>query len=137
MTGDYLLEGLAVPASLDLLHDLLEQVGTDHPELDASDLVLFETAVLEVAGNVVEHGRPVGEVRWNFSLRVLPDRLEGRLSDGGEEYPGDAWGTTMPDPMAENGRGLALASAALDSLGYARDGEVNHWTMLRRLTVDV
>jgi hypothetical protein len=35
VTGDYLLEGLAVPGSLNLLHDLLERVGREHPDLDA------------------------------------------------------------------------------------------------------
>jgi serine/threonine-protein kinase RsbW len=133
MTGDYVLEGLAVPETLNLLHDLLEQVGRDHPDLDSSDLMLFETAVIEVAGNVVEHGRPPGAVTWSFRLGVHADRLEARLSDSGEEYPGGTWGTEMPeDPMQEDGRGLPLATAVLDSLGYQRDGQVNHWTMLRR-----
>jgi serine/threonine-protein kinase RsbW len=134
MTGDYLLDGLAVPDSLNLLHDLLEQVGTEHPELTASDLMLFETAVIEVAGNVVEHGQPPGAVSWTFRLAVRADRLEGTLSDSGEEYPGGAWGTDMPDTMEEDGRGLALATAVLDSLVYERAGEVNEWTMVRRLT---
>jgi serine/threonine-protein kinase RsbW len=133
MTGDYLLDGLAVPDSLNLLHDLLEQVGGEHPELNASDLMLFETAVIEVAGNVVEHGKPPGEVRWTFRLAVRADRLEGTLSDSGEEYPGGAWGTDMPDTMEEDGRGLALATAVLDSLIYERAGDVNEWTMVRRL----
>jgi serine/threonine-protein kinase RsbW len=133
MTGEYLLEGLAVPESLNLLHDLLERVGSEHPEIDSGDLMLFETAVIEVAGNVVEHGRPHGRVSWTFHLAVLPDRLEARLSDSGEEYPGGTWGTSMPqDPMQEDGRGLALATAVLDALDYDRTGGVNHWTMLRR-----
>jgi serine/threonine-protein kinase RsbW len=131
MTGDYLIDGLAVPDSLGLLHDLLEQVGREHPELEPSDLMLFETAVIEVAGNVVEHGKPPGEVGWTFRLEVRTDRLEASLSDSGEEYPGGAWGTDMPEPMAEDGRGLALATAVLDSLSYQRSGEVNRWTMVR------
>jgi serine/threonine-protein kinase RsbW len=133
MTGDYLLEGLAVPETLNLLHDLLERVGHEHPDIDAGDLMLFETAVIEVAGNVVEHGRPQGAVSWTFQLRVLPERLEARLSDSGEEYPGGAWGTDMPDAMEEDGRGLALATAVLDSLVYERAGDVNEWSMVRRL----
>jgi serine/threonine-protein kinase RsbW len=132
MTGEYLLEGLAVPESLNLLHDLLEHVGRLHPDVDAGDFMLFETAVIEVAGNVVEHGQPAGSVRWTFRLEVHPDRLEARLSDSGEEYPGGTWGTEMPgDPMQEDGRGLALATAVLDSLTYERADDANHWTMLR------
>jgi serine/threonine-protein kinase RsbW len=133
VTGDYVLEGLAVPESLNLLHDLLERVGQDHPDLGAGELMMFETAVIEVAGNVVEHGRPRGRVTWTFRLSVLADRLEARLSDSGEEYPGGTWGTSMPDDLLqEDGRGLALATAVLDSLDYQRSSEANHWTMLRR-----
>jgi serine/threonine-protein kinase RsbW len=133
VTGDYVLDGLAVPESLNLLHDLLERVGSDHPDLSAGDLMLFETAVIEVAGNVVEHGRPPGVVSWSFRLSVLPDRLEGQLSDSGEEYPGGTWGTTMPDDLLqEDGRGLALATAVLDTLKYERVAGANQWTMFRR-----
>ncbi len=122
-----------MPESLNLLHDLLEHVGEEHPDLDPGDLMLFETAVIEVAGNVVEHGRPRGRVNWTFQLSVQPDRLEGQLSDSGEEYPGGTWGTTMPDdPLREDGRGLALATAVLDSLTYERSAGSNHWTMRRR-----
>jgi serine/threonine-protein kinase RsbW len=132
VTGDYLLEGLAVPETLNLLHDLLERVGREHPDLDAGDLMMFETAVIEVAGNVVEHGQPQGRVSWSFQLSVLPDRLEAQLSDSGEEYPGGTWGTEMPaDLLQEDGRGLALATAVLDSLEYERSSGANHWTMLR------
>jgi serine/threonine-protein kinase RsbW len=133
VTGEYLIEGLAVPESLDQLHDLLERVGQEHPDLDGADLMMFETAVIEVAGNVVEHGHPPGRVTWAFRLTVFPDRLEAQLSDSGEEYPGGAWGTAMPaDLLQENGRGLALATAVLDSLRYERATGSNHWMMLRQ-----
>jgi serine/threonine-protein kinase RsbW len=132
VTGDYVLEGLAVPETLNLLHDLLEQAGREHLDLDRGDLMMFETAVIEVAGNVVEHGRPHGRVTWAFRLSVLPDRLEAQLSDSGEEYPGGTWGTAMPaDLLQEDGRGLALATAVLDSLDYERSAGANHWTMVR------
>jgi len=59
---------------------------------------------------------------------ITDDRANGTpRPDGG------TWGTSMPqDPMQEDGRGLALATAVLDALDYDRTGEVNHWTMLRR-----
>jgi serine/threonine-protein kinase RsbW len=132
VTGEYALEGLAVPESLNLLHDLLDRVSREHPDVASADLMLFETAVIEVAGNVVEHGRPPGSVTWAFRITIWPDRLEASLSDSGEEYPGGTWGTQMPaDPLQESGRGLALATAVLDSLSYERRDDVNHWRMLR------
>jgi serine/threonine-protein kinase RsbW len=133
VTGDYALEGPAVPDSLTLLHDLLERVGEEHPDLDTADLTMFETAVIEVAGNVVEHGRPEGQVTWAFRLSVLPDCLQGQLSDSGVEFGGGTWTTRMPtDLLQEDGRGLALATAVLDTLDYERAPDANHWTMLRR-----
>jgi anti-sigma regulatory factor (Ser/Thr protein kinase) len=39
--------------------------------------------------------------------------------------------------MAEDGRGLALATAMLDSLSYERSDSVNHWTMVRLLAATV
>ena len=51
-----------------------------------------------------------------------------------EEYAG--WDPRdaheMPDETAESGRGLPLAWAVLDELGYERGDGVNVWTMLRR-----
>jgi serine/threonine-protein kinase RsbW len=135
MPGDeYALDGLAVPESLGLLHALLEVVAEDHPELSANDLLLFETAVIEIAGNVVEHGRPPGEVRYAFTLAVLPDRLEAVLTDTGEEVPDPDDARPMPDDWEETGRGLPLARAALDELSYARGAEGNLWRMVKRST---
>lgn len=137
MSGDYTLRGLSVPESLDQLHDLLQQVAGEHESVEATDLMLFETAVIEIAGNVVEHGRPHGNVAWTFDLAVLPDRLAAVLSDDGQAYDLDEeqmadgrW--AMPeDTFAEDGRGLALASVALDELDYQRTGGINSWTMVR------
>lgn len=137
MTGDhYELGGISVPRDMEQLHDLLEQASSEHPHVPPADVMMFETAVMEVANNVVEHGRPAGQVRWQFSLRVLPDALTARLSDSGEEYPGwHADGVPdMPGEMAESGRGLALASAVLDELDYQREDGVNVWVMRRDLT---
>lgn len=137
MAGDtrrYQADGIAVPASIDQLHELLERVAAEHPEVAAADLMLFETAVIELAGNIVEHGRPEGEVTFDFTLDVHPDRLEALLRDTGYPLPegSDPDGATMPDAWAEDGRGLALAGAALDELAYEREPEANAWRLVRR-----
>ncbi|CUR55779.1 putative anti-sigma regulatory factor, serine/threonine protein kinase [metagenome] len=131
VNGDYHLAGLAVPEGLDDLHDLLENVRASHPDLLAEDLLLFETAVVEIAGNVVEHGRPPGEVSWTFRMDVRPDRLIGKLSDSGQAYAAESATFEMPGELAETGRGLALAQLALDELTYERADGANHWIMVR------
>ncbi|QAY69067.1 ATP-binding protein [Xylanimonas protaetiae] len=134
MSGEsrYVLEGFAVPAQLEKVHRLLERAGADHPDVDPTDLMLFETAVIEIANNVVEHGRPAGEVRWRLTLKVSDAQIEAELDDTGQEFtPGlDA---VMPGEDAESGRGLALAGAVLDMIELERAGGENHWRMVRRL----
>lgn len=133
MRGEYTAEGVAVPDSLEELHRLLEDVAGDHPEVSAEDVSMMETAVIEIAGNLIEHGRPAGSVRYRFTLTVLPDRLEGRLSDSGQELPRSLSVATAPDDdMSEDGRGLFLARAVLDELVYVRTPEANTWSMTRR-----
>ena len=39
----YELSGLAVPESLDLVQDLLVRVRGEHPDIDETDLAMFET----------------------------------------------------------------------------------------------
>lgn len=130
MSGDYRLEGWAVPEGLQDLHDVIRRVSIQQPEVSTEDLSMLETAVIEVAGNVVEHGRPSGEVRWSFALEVLPDRLRVTLTDDGAAYEGDL-DEQMPGELEEAGRGLPLAGLVLDELSYQRRGEANVWTMVR------
>jgi len=127
----YEVEGLAVPAEIARLHELLEQAGAEHPDIDPTDLMLFETAVIEIATNVVEHGRPEGEVRWRFTLEVEAHALRAVLRDSGQEMPIDL-DREMPDEEAEGGRGLALAGAILDEIAHERTDEGNLWRMVRR-----
>jgi serine/threonine-protein kinase RsbW len=130
MAGEYRVDTLAVPETLNLLHDLLDRVREENPDVEATDLMLFETAVIEIANNVVEHGVPPGTIRYTFVLDVESDQLRGHLADGGP--PLEEYERTMPGTDSENGRGLALARIALDDLGYERVGDHNEWTMVRR-----
>jgi serine/threonine-protein kinase RsbW len=139
MTGDpapgdkeYVLEGFAVPDQLDAVHTLLARAADDHPELDPMDVMLFETAIIEIANNVVEYGRPEGEVRWKFTIRVREDAIEAGLDDTGQTFT-PSQGNDMPGEDAEGGRGLAIAEAVLDQIEFTRVGETNHWRMVRRL----
>jgi len=131
--GEYRLEGLAVPETLDLLHGLLARAGAEHPDITPADLMMFETAVIEIAGNVVEHGVPPGEVTYGFRLVVLPDRLEGTLWDSGAPLPEAPLeqGSVMPGEWREEGRGLALAGTVLDDLSCQRVAGGNRWRMTR------
>ena len=139
MTGDspplgkeYVLEGFAVPEELDAVHALLAQAAGEHPGLDPTDVMLFETAIIEIANNVVEHGRPEGKVRWKFRIQVREDEIEANLDDTGQTFAPER-GKAMPSEDAESGRGLPIAEALLDQIEFKRTDDTNHWRMVRRL----
>jgi serine/threonine-protein kinase RsbW len=139
MTGDgmpegkeYVLEGFAVPDQLDAVHALLGQAAREHPGLDPTDVMLFETAIIEIANNVVEYARPEGTVRWKFTIRVREDEIEAELDDTGQTFT-PVRGKAMPGEDAESGRGLPIAEALLDQIEFKRMNDANHWRMVRRL----
>ncbi|MFC7496095.1 MULTISPECIES: ATP-binding protein [unclassified Nocardioides] len=134
MAGEgYVFEGLAVPAEIGRVHDLLEEARAEHPEIPPTDLMLFETALVEIANNVVEHGRPAGRVEWRLTVRVRPGAIEAELDDTSvATAPTER--AVMPGEEAEGGRGLAIAEAILDGMELDRSEHGNHWRLMRRFS---
>jgi len=130
--GDLALRAPGVPASLDEVSALLQRAWEQHPDVGDDDRMRFEIAVVEVAGNVVEHAANPLPVDFELAVRVEVDRLEARFRDAGRRADVDLGAVTMPDALAESGRGVALALATADELTYWHDGAVNHWLVLRR-----
>ena len=130
MGGSYRISGRATDAGLTELHELIDRVRAEHPELQPGELAMLETATIEVAGNVVEHGTPPGGVRYEFVLEVTADGLYGSLHDDGDPVllPPEP---QEDDPLAESGRGLGLARAVLTELRYERQGDQNAWFLTR------
>jgi hypothetical protein len=54
------------------VHDLLEELWSYAPDVGAADRIGFETAVAEVAANIVQHAAAVEEVDLNLALRAYP-----------------------------------------------------------------
>ena len=93
----------------------------------------FETAVVEIATNIVEHThRAEGTAGRAFSLELSANdtELTAVFTDNGMPSDIDLSTVTMADIDDENGRGLALAIAALDSLDYRRVNGRNVWTLV-------
>jgi serine/threonine-protein kinase RsbW len=132
---DYEVSGVAVPAQIEDVHALLARVAAENPDLDPMDVMLFETALVEIANNVVEYGVPSGEVRWNFKVKVDGDSIVCDLVDTGQAFTFDAAAeSSMPDPMSDSGRGMAMAQAILDGIQIERLGDTNHWHLVRKLS---
>ncbi len=127
----------ATMACFDEVHDALSGLWDDAPEVDGADRTLFETALVEIVGNLVEHARtPEGEpVTIDGHVAVHADRVEACLTDDGVPPDLDLSAPAPDvDDFAEGGRGLALAKAVAD-VTHARQGSANVWTVTRRRSV--
>lgn len=87
-------------------------------------------AVDEIAANIVEHAARGRAVPMEMQLQVLPDRVQILFTDQGDPAPVDIDRAEMPDELAERGRGLAMAKAALAQLDYCHSGDCNQWTLV-------
>jgi anti-sigma regulatory factor (Ser/Thr protein kinase) len=100
----------------------------------------FETAVVEIATNIMRHAYSAGGADRGLSmrLRVYVDEAVALLSDTGTALAvmPDADGLAPGDPLdlPEGGYGLGLARACVDALEYHRtlDG-TNCWRLVKRL----
>lgn len=142
--GTVRLDVPAVVEALDDVHGAIERLWELDPTVADRDRIRFETAVVEVVGNIVEHAYRLDELgaagtadatgtgrrRVHVVLEVDPERVTAVLHDDGLPAAIDLSRVALPDDdEAESGRGLALAVAALDDLAYRRDGDRNTWSL--------
>lgn len=132
MPGEHHRTGLALPEALDEVHALFAEVTAAHPGLPAADVMRVETALVELVGNIIEHGRPPGTVRYDLTVEVGPTELAATLVDDASEPAPGAGDHEMPGVWAEAGRGLALAGALVDELVHEGGPTGNHWRVVQR-----
>lgn len=123
----------APPGDLGIVHGLLASVWSDAPGVGVRDRMSFETALLELAGNVLAHADGGAGLTCTVTVEVRPDLLVARLEDDGRAGEVDLTQRAMPDVLAESGRGIPLVQALVDDLAYERDDGVNRWSIARRL----
>jgi glycosyltransferase involved in cell wall biosynthesis/anti-sigma regulatory factor (Ser/Thr protein kinase) len=110
----------------------LEQAWDDHPHVPDVTRMEVAIAAAEIGSNVVDHAGRGRDVKVRMKMWVLADEVRIEFSDNGAPAEVDLGTLRMPDVMAENGRGLAIARASLRELNYHRDGEGNHWMLVSR-----
>ena len=123
--------GAAQAECLDAIHDLVDQLWRAEPDVTDTDRMMFTTAVLEVANNIVTHNRSRSGVSISLALTADPSALRAEFSDDGSPAVVDLESAALPEDLAESGRGLALARMALNELGYERTKEMNRWRLAR------
>lgn len=124
-----------VPATVASLDEVQDRFGAWWDTLGTDDVRLrfgLETAVAEIAANIVEHTRRTDQEagrRYTVELDATDDELVAVLTDNGLPADVDLAAVTMADVDQESGRGLALAIAALDRLEHRHEGGHNVWTL--------
>jgi serine/threonine-protein kinase RsbW len=121
------------PDDVDTVHDLLARVWDDSPAVSAGDRMRFETALIELASNVMRHADAGQGVSCTLTIDVTEDGIEARLRDNGRPGDIELSRIEMPDEEAESGRGLALIHSLVDEVEYRRAADENHWRIRKAL----
>lgn len=136
---DVVLDLQVRPEAVDDVQDALARLWELDADVTMLDRIRFETALVEIVGNVVEHAYALDSSSGHDGGRALQVRLgldgtaiEAEVSDNGLPVEIDLGEVTMPGEDAESGRGLALAVAAVDDMHYERSGGRNRWVLVCR-----
>jgi serine/threonine-protein kinase RsbW len=127
--ADMELTAPAEPESLELVHSLLADFWNQCEDIGMHERIRFETAIMEIANNIAEY------VHTDVFTLVLADRdvaIEALFRDAGPPLPFDPADRRLPDAMAESGRGIALACAAVDEVHYSHENHQNIWRLTLR-----
>ena len=122
-------QGPAKPEYLDRTHDLLDRLWRDQTDVAEVDRMMFTTAVLEVANNIISHG---GARFCSLVLQGDQLQLEASFCDDGDAVDVDLEAAVVSDDLAESGRGLALVRMAVDELSYRYQDGCSRWHLVRR-----
>ncbi len=124
----------APPSDVDLVHDFLEGVWLGEPGIDETDRMAFETALIELASNVIQHADAEG-VTCVLSVKTEGGELRAQLSDTADAGGVRLVGVEMPDDLAESGRGIAFIQMLVDDLSYERVDGRNVWSIVKTRTL--
>lgn len=116
---------------VDTVQDFLEALWADHDDVAPLDRMAFETAIAELAANVIQHADSGSGVTCVLTVDIDDSGLRATLKDTAEAGGFSLRTFEMPDALAEEGRGIALIQALVDDLAYDRVDGVNRWTISR------
>lgn len=117
---------------INTVHDFVARVWSEHEDLDAMDRLRFETALIELAANVIQHGANGGGIVAELTITVTNDLVRALITDHSESSHVDLSMQDMPDEYAESGRGIAFIQRLVDVFHYERQEDTNHWMIEKR-----
>lgn len=114
----------------DEIQRTLDGMWADHAEVPETIRMGVSIAAAEIGNNILEHAGHGRDLRVRIEPQVRGEDVRIEFTDDGSPTEIDLADVRMPDPMAESGRGLAMARAFLSHLSYRRDESGNHWTLV-------
>lgn len=124
------------PDTIDDVHDLLDRLWAAEPTISNDDRMRFETALIELASNVIQHAAPDTGVDWMVNVGCDASLLTAQLVDSAPAVSlGSAGPRPMPDELAEDGRGLAFVRLLVDSATFANTTAGNEWRITKKRAV--
>jgi serine/threonine-protein kinase RsbW len=121
------------PDTVDEVHGLLDALWVAEPTVTDDDRMRFETALIELATNVVQHADAGDGVAWVVTVTCQPTLLSARLTDTAARASIDADAERqMPHALAEEGRGLAFVRLLVDTATFENTSTGNEWRITKR-----
>ncbi|ROS25659.1 serine/threonine-protein kinase RsbW [Rathayibacter sp. PhB127] len=117
------------PDDIELVHDLLDSLFGERADVGARDRMEFETALVELVSNVIQHAVSTTAVLCRLVVTVDDEALRAELVDTADPPGVDAGPREMPDAFAESGRGIALIQALVTDFDYERTASRNLWSI--------
>jgi serine/threonine-protein kinase RsbW len=117
---------------VDLLHAFLDETFAQVGVTDPQTRMAFETALVELVGNVIQHADDGAGITCRLTVREDHGDLMASITDSAEPGGFTLSRREMPDALAESGRGLALVQLLVDDLHYEQLDGHNHWIIRKR-----
>jgi serine/threonine-protein kinase RsbW len=119
------------PDDIDVVHSALESFWSQD-DVDEIDRMMFETALVELVSNVIQHSTSITTIICALTLSSDETVLKADLEDTASPPRIDLSVREMPDEFAESGRGLAFIQALVDDFDYHRVADRNCWTIAKQ-----
>jgi serine/threonine-protein kinase RsbW len=123
------------PDGIDLVHAALASLWEERQDIAEMDRMMFETALIELASNVIQHATSSTAIVCHLEITADETTIRAVLVDSADPPEIDAGPREMPDEFAESGRGLAFIQALVDDFAHHRDRGRNVWTIAKRRAV--
>lgn len=123
------------PGDVNTVHDFLADLWPEAHGVSDVDRISVETALIELAANVMQHADSDGSgLACEFTIVISDEAINMTVRDTGEPGEIQLVGAEMPELEAESGRGLALITALVDHVAYSQDDGHNVWRLSRART---